>query len=96
MRLLLVLILTLAISACATTSDEIFGEALKSGNFAAYNRHLVEEEARLTAAPSCHAGLIPLCTAQSSSENCSCVSLERMSDRARESNIEALQRQRQM
>lgn len=96
MRLLLVLIFTLAISACAATSDDIFEEAVKSGDFAAYKRHLAKEEARLTTGQSCYAGFIPLCTEQSSSDNCSCVSLEFMNDRARDKNIEALQRQREM
>ena len=96
MRLLLVLIITLAISACATTSDEMFEEAVESGDFIAYNRHLAEEEAKLTTEQSCRTGAVPLCTAQSSTENCSCVSLDLMNDRARDRNIEALQRQRDM
>lgn len=83
MRYFFVAMTLVLFPACASTTEELFAEANQSGNWAAYNNRLQEEEESRMAQPDCRTGEILFCDFSGGDDLCTCMPTIQMQEQVR-------------
>jgi len=83
MRYFIAAITLILFPGCASTTEELFAEANRSGNWATYNNRLQKEEKSGAARQVCRTGEILFCKFSGGDELCRCMPTIRLQEQIR-------------
>jgi hypothetical protein len=78
MRVLILAYTLLSISACVSTTEDLFAEANQTGNWTAVNERLEQEQPTERSQQSCRTGWVLFC--EVGNQDCICVTADRFDD----------------
>jgi hypothetical protein len=84
MRLLSLAFTLLSISACVSTTEDLFAEANRTGNWTAVNERLEQQQPVEQSRQACRTGWVLFC--EVGNQECTCVSVDRFDDPDRHAN----------
>jgi len=83
MRYFIAVITLILFPGCASTTEELFADANRSGNWAAYNNRLQKEEESGAVRQVCRTGEILFCKYSGGDDSCACVPTSRLQEEER-------------
>jgi hypothetical protein len=83
MRYFITAIALILFPGCASTTEQLFSEANLSGNWAAYNHRLQEEEESAMARQDCRTGEVLFCKFSGDDDLCTCMPTIRLQEQIR-------------